>query len=285
MVTPTKREVLKYGIEEEKNFLKGITKPLGDYYHQFLRAYGNPDRGLREAYTLLQYLEEIWPIFVEKRSEISVFFSYIQEEKKIISELTKYKGEAEQIIKGVIKRGRETLYPEEVSALAYIFPNLRIYVDYVAGRDNLTYKFLDGREIKEIIEEFRPTVESFERKIILNDNCSFYMGEPEKYSFLTLFVIDAYDNSLLRMILKAKSDDKIEEILKIYSPTKGLTEILFSVGDKIKEYNKKSLRDRKERLELCLPRNLARRPKLIDNGLKFSSYVEEIYGKNLFYTI
>jgi hypothetical protein len=158
-------------------------------------------------------------------------------------------------------------------------------VDYVAGRDNLTYKFLDGRGIKEIIEEFRPTVESFKRKIILNDNYSFYMGEPEKYSFLTLFVIDAYGNSLLRMILKAKSDDKIEKILKEYSPTKGLTEILFSVGDKIKEYNKKSLRDRKERLELCLPRNLARRSKLIDNGLKFSSYVEEIYGRNLFYTI
>jgi hypothetical protein len=290
MIKPTEREILKGSIEEESNFLKGVLRPVGDYYHEFIRGYGKEDRGLKEALELIEYLEEdVWPIFVKNRTQVGLLFPYVQKETEIINKLTNNIKEATQLIKKTVESGRTTLYPEEVARLVYDFQNPRIYMDYAAGRNHLTYQMLDGRRLTDVLQEFRPTVEAFERKVISNNdspNFTFYMGRIEEYSFLILFTIDAYDNSLLKKLIEVTSEAEKEEILKWYSPFSGLNKILFSVEKEMIKYNRKSLRERKERMNLCLPRgSLAQRMKIIDGGAKFLSYIQEIYKKrgNLYY--
>jgi len=286
MIKPTEREILKSIIEEETNFLKGVLRPVGDYYHDFIGAYREDDRGLRKAIDLILYLkEDVWSIFVDNRTKVGFRFPYVRKETEIISKLTKEIEEINQLIKEVASK-RTTLYPEEFAKLAYDFQNFRLYMDYVAGRDCLTREMLDGKAINNVLRRFRPTVEAFERKVISNDDPSstFYMGGIEDYSFLTLIIIDAYDNSLLRKLTEAKGEEEKEKILKEYSPLFGLDKILFSVEKEIKEYNRKTLRERMERKNLCLPRgSLSQRIKIIDGGARFSSYVKEIYGRDLFY--
>jgi hypothetical protein len=289
MIKPTEREMLKSSIEEENNFLQGVIRPLGDYYHGFVRGYGKEDRGLEEALELVEYLQcDVWPIFVKNRTQVILYFPYVQEEIEIINKLTKEIEETTQLIKKITEGGRTLLYPEEVSILAYNFQNPRIYMDYVAGRNRLTYEMLEERRLSNILQKFRPTVEAFKRKVISNNdfNSTFYMGGIEEYSFLTFFIIDAYDNSLLKKLTEATSEAEREEILKGYSPLSGLEKILFSVKEEIIKYNRKSLRERKERKNLCLPRgSLAQRMSIIDRGAKFLSYTQKIYGEkeNLWY--
>jgi len=289
MIEPSEEEKLKSCIEGENDFLQGIIRPLGDYYHGFIRGYGKEDRGLEEALKFIEYLEEdVWPIFVKNRTLTLLYFPYVQEEIKIINKLTKEIEETTQLIKKITEGGRTVLYPEEVSILAYNFQNPRIYIDYVFGRNHLTCEMLDGRRLIDILQRFRPTVEAFKRKVISNNdsNSTFYMGRIEEYSFLTLFIIDAYDNSLLKKLTEATSEAEREEILKGYSPLSGLEKILFSVKEEIIKYNRKSLRERKERKNLCLPRgSLAQRMNIIDGGAKFLSYTQKIYGEkeNLWY--
>jgi hypothetical protein len=189
------------------------------------------------------------------------------------------------LIEEVVNK-RTTLYPEEFAKLVYYFQNFRLYMDYVAGRGFLTREMLDGRATIDVLRKFRPIVEAFDRKLISNyDSYSnFYMGGIEEYSFLTLFTIDAYDNSLLRKLNEAKDEEEKEKVLKEYSPLIGLEKILFSVEKEIIDYNIKTLRERMERKNLCLPRgSLSQRIKIIDGGARFSSCVKEIYGRELFY--
>jgi hypothetical protein len=289
MIEPSEGEKLKSCIEGENDFLQGIIRPLGDYYHEFIRGYGKEDRGLEEALKFIEYLEEdVWPIFVKNRTLTLLYFPYVQEEIKIINKLTKEIEETTQLIKKITEGGRTVLYPEEVSILAYNFQNPRIYIDYVFGRNHLTCEMLEGEGLSNILQRFRPTVEAFKRKVISNNdsNSTFYMGRIEEYSFLTLFIIDAYDNSLLKKLTEATSETEREEILKGYSPLSGLEKILFSVKEEIIKYNRKSLREREERKNLCLPRgSLAQRMNIIDRGAKFLSYTQKIYGEkeNLWY--
>jgi hypothetical protein len=283
MIKPTEREILKSSIEEESNFLKGVLRPVGNYYHEFIRGYEKEDRGLEEALELIEYLEEdVWPIFVRNRTQVGLLFPYVQKETEIINKLTNNIKEASQLIKKTVESGRTTLYPEEVARLVYNFQNSRIYMDYTAGRNHLTYEMLDGRRLSDVLQEFRPIVEAFGRKVI-NDNDTlnfFYMGRIEEYAYLTFFTIDAYDNSLLKKLIEATGEVEREEILKGYSPLFGLNKILFSVEKEMIKYNRKSLRERRERKNLCLPRgSLAQRMKIIDKGAKFLSYSDEIYGK------
>jgi hypothetical protein len=291
MIKPAERAILKSSIEIESNFLQGVIRPIGDYYHGFIRGYGKEDRGLEEALKLIDYLKsDVWLIFVENRAQVSVFFPYVQKELEIINKLNKKIEEASQLIEKVTESGRTTLYPEEVAILVYDFQSPRIYMDYVFGRDYLTYEMLDGRRLSDILEKFRPTVEAFGRKVISNNNglaSTFYIVGTREYSFLTLFTIDSYDNSLLKKLTKATSEAQREEILKEYSPSLGLDKILFSVEKEMIKYNRESLRERKERKNLCMPRgSLAQRIRIIDGGRKFLSYIQEIYGEkreNLWY--
>jgi len=282
MAKPTEKELLRANVERELNLLKVALRPLGISYHDFVKAYGRRDRGLKEAIELIRYIkEDVWPVFINERSILALFFPYIQQETEIINKLAKEIEEAAQIVENSIKRGGTTLYPEEVSKLVHFFQNPRIYLDYVVGRDYLTHKLLGGKKINTILKEFKPVIEAFEGKLIkgCNSDYNFYMGSVEGYAFLTLFMIDAYDNSLLKRLVEAKSEEEREKILKEYSPSQGLNQILFSVKEKMIEYNRESLRERKERKNLCLPKGgLAQRAKAIDNGSKFSSYIQEIYG-------
>jgi hypothetical protein len=285
MIEPTGREILKSIIEGEINFLKGVLRPVGNYYHDFIGAYRKDDRGLRKATDITLYLEDLWPIFVDNRTKVSFRFPYVRKETEIIRKLTKEIEEINQLIKEVVNE-RTTLYPEEFAKLVYYFQNFRLYMDYVAGRDYLTLEMLEGKAIIDVLRKFRPIVEAFVRKVISNDDSfsNFYMGRIEEYSFLTLFTVDAYDNSLLIKLTEAKGEVEKENILKEYSPLIGLEKILFSVEKEIIDYNRKTLRERMERKNLCLPRgSLSQRIKIIDRGLRFSSYVKEIYGRDLFY--
>jgi hypothetical protein len=292
MIKPTEREILKSSIEEEINFLKGVLRPVGNYYHEFIRGYGKEDRGLKEALELIEYLEEdVWPIFVRNRTQVGLLFPYVQKEIEIINKLTENIKKANQLIKKTVESGRTTLYPEEVARLVYNFQNSRIYMDYTAGRNHLTYEMLDGRRLSDILQEFRPAVEAFKRKVIISNSDdltpTYYMGKIEEYSFLTLFIVDAYDNSLLEKLTEATSEAEREEILKEYSPLPALNKILFSVEEEMIKYNRESLRERKERKNLCLPKgSLAQRIRIIDEGARFLSYTQKIYGKkreNLWY--
>jgi hypothetical protein len=292
MIEPTSREKLKSIIEEEGNFSQGVIRPVGRYYHEFIRGYGKEDRGLEEALELIEYLEcDVWPIFVKNRIQVGLFFPYVRKEFQIINKLTEQIKKASQLLKEKIESGRTTLYPEEVARLVYDFQNPRIYMDYVAGRNHLTYEMLDGRRLSDILQEFRPAVEAFKRKVIISNSDdltpTYYMGKIEEYSFLTLFIVDAYDNSLLEKLTEARSEVEREEILKEYSPLSALNKILFSVEEETIKYNRESLRERKERKNLCLPKgSLAQRIRIIDGGAKFLSYTQKIYGKkreNLWY--
>jgi hypothetical protein len=89
MLEPTEREILKSTIEEETNFLRGVLRPVGNYYHDFIRAYREDDRGLRKAADLILYLEDVWPIFVDNRTKVSLRFPYVRKETEIISKLPK----------------------------------------------------------------------------------------------------------------------------------------------------------------------------------------------------
>jgi len=57
---------------------------------------------------------------------------------------------------------------------------------------------------------------------------------------------------LLRKLTETKGEEEKEKILKEYSPLIGLNQILFSVEKEIKEYNRKSLWERKERKKFVL---------------------------------
>ena len=289
MVRPTEREITRAIVGEELNLVKLALRPLGDYYHSILRGYGKPDRGLKEVLNWLLYTKnEIWPFFIEKRTEVSLSFPYIREEAEVLNKLTEQIKEVDETVKNVIESKRRTLYPEEFSDLTFNIQNIRIYMDYVAGRDYLTCKILEEEKVRSILEEFRPSIEAFERKLVKNDDYpfTFYMGRVEEYSFLTLFIVNAYSNSLLKSLLEAKSEEEMERILKNYSLSSGLNQILFSAREKMREYSRRSLRERKERENLCLPRSLVQRIKVIDKGSKFSSSVEKIYGSkdSLLYT-
>jgi hypothetical protein len=229
MIEPSEREKLKSWILGESNFLQGVIRPVGDYYHAFVRGYRKEDRGLEETLRLIEYLFDVWPIFVDNRTRSILYLPYVQEETEIINKLTKEIKETTQLIKKITECGRTVLYPEEISILVYNFQNLRIYMDYVAGRNRFTYEMLDGERFSDILQKFRPTVEAFKRKVISNNdfNSTFYMGGIEEYSFLTFFIIDAYDNSLLKKLTEATSEAQREEILKDYSPLSGLEKIYF----------------------------------------------------------
>jgi len=281
MIKPTEREIVKEVVKEELEFLRGGLIGVGEAYHNILRSYTR-DRGLEALKILYRYIkEDVWPIFVEKRSKLSFLFPYIaSSEVGILNELTKRIEKIGVMLKEIEKIGRKVFYPEEVSEILSYTQSLRIYMDYVTGRDYLTYEILDGKKVKEVLERFRPTIEAFERKLIKNNNSiTFYMGSSIEYAFLNLFIIDAYDNSLLRMLIKEKEEKEMENILKMYSPSQGLNQILFSTEEKMKEYTRKVLRERMERRDLCLPRSLAQRVRIVDSGSKLFSYIQEIYGK------
>jgi hypothetical protein len=57
---------------------------------------------------------------------------------------------------------------------------------------------------------------------------------------------------LLRKLTETRGEEEKEKILKEYSPLIGLNQILFSVEKEIKEYNRKSLWERKERKKFVL---------------------------------
>jgi len=283
MLTPTKREIVKEAVKEELEFLRGVLRGIGETYHNILRSYRKGDRGLKALETWYQYNnEDVWPILLEKRSKSSFFFPYTLREAEILNKLTKEIERIGIMLEEIHMSGRKVLYPEEVSEVLSCAQTSRIYMEYVTGRDYLTYELLDGKKVKEILETFEPTVRAFEKKLIRNipPASTFYMGTTIEYAFLNLFIIDAYDNSLLRMLMSAKKDEEVENILSTYSPSLGLNRVLFFTEGGMKEYAKKVLRERRERKDLCLPMSLAQRVKMIDNGSKFVSYIQEMYGKN-----
>jgi hypothetical protein len=115
---------------------------------------------------------------------------------------------------------------------------------------------LERRRLGDILEGSKPTIDAFGRKVVRNNNDSlitFDMGGIEEYSFLTLFAIGAYDNSLLKKLTEVASEEEREDILKEYSSLVGLDQILFSKRKEIEEYNRKSLRERKN---LCLTKEV-----------------------------
>jgi hypothetical protein len=293
MIEPTSDEILKVIVEDEMNSFKLTLIPFGELYHSTLKSYRNVETCLKNASTLLLYVMESWPILIHKRIKYSHFLPYIQKEVEIINKLNNEIEEANKIINNLNKESRKTFYHHEFSTLLYILQNCRTYTDYVVGRDYFTYKVLDVLDrkknimairetIKKIIKEFEPIIKAFQRKLIINNNYDmFYMGDVEKYSSLTHFISNAYDNSLLSKILEANNNEEIRKILKEYSPLQGLNRVLFSVKDKIIEFNIKSIREGKEIENLCLPRgSLAQRIKIIDKGKRLSDYIRKIYGED-----
>jgi hypothetical protein len=275
---PTKIEIEKSVIKDEIYFLNAVSKPIVDYYHNFIKAYRKDDRGLNDALEFILYMkEDVWPVFVDKRITSSFYFPYVNKEIEIIKKLNEELDENIKMIKEIMEK-RKTLYQDEFSKFAYHLQNPKIYMDYVAGRDHITYKILDGEQFCDIIEEYRPSIESFWRKLNIKDpTFNISQIKTEEYPFLTFFIISAYDN-LLNKLIEVGDEIKRKRILKNKSCYDGLIKYLFSVGEMIIDYNNSSLKERNERKDLHLFRNLAKRVELIGKDDLYNC-IRKVYEK------
>lgn len=282
MIQPSEREIMKKIAKDLSGLLIVATPATGEYYHNTLRSYRGRDRGLGALERWYLYVRGVWSVVMEEISEASYLFPYILKELEIINKLTKKIEEIGEMLKEISISGRRVAYPEEFSRALCNAQTLRIYMDYLVGRTYVSYKILDGWEVRKILEPIRRPLKAFQRKLIENNSSAsvFYMGDPREYGVLTCIVISAYDNSLMSRLLNAKNNEEREDILKTYSPLQGLDQILFSTEEEMEKYARNSLRERRERRDLCLPKSLAQRVKIIDNGSKLDSYIREIYGEN-----
>jgi len=222
-------EKAKEEIERELNVLKLIIKPYGILYQNFIRSYGDTDRGLGKFLQLFSYLrDDAFEIFLANRASVSYFFPYVKEEiTTILSRLGDGMKRVSQQIERAYEEGR-ALYPEDVVSLAIWTQNVRIYMDYSCGRDYVTLRLLEGENINRVLEKFKRNVESFLRKTL--DSTSYlhlYMSDVITYAFITLFIIDAYDSSFLREIKATKNWKEKVRVLREYAPLRGLKEFCF----------------------------------------------------------
>jgi len=163
-------------------------------------------------------------------------------------------------------RDPPVLLPEEFSEIAYHLGNWIIYMNYRYCYCGLREHALLGRDIREILEKYRGPLDAF-----LN-NTHFCMGERVfPFAFVTFFIIDAHDNSVIREYLKNKDITFLLE----YVPEKGLDEILFKKEKEVKEAFKNSLLHRTHRDKMCIPSSLKERINI--KKVKVEEYRSEIY--------
>ncbi len=280
------RELTRAIMEDVMEYLGTIIKPIGDYYHAMIRGYSNEDRGLSNAYELLEYLygeSKVWFNFVSRmarlsdgiRENLGVEDDFISKEFSIIEKISsRLEYDVKKSIVEALSRESKCLYPEEFSRIVDDFEKVRIYLDATHGRLKIMYDILETRNLKNTIEKYKNTVTSFLKKL-RNENQGynrFYMGKIADYSVLTFTIIDAYDNSFL---LKLKKEYN-EEFIHTYSPINGFDKVLFKLEEELKKENMGILRNRKEREMLCLPGALRRR--VYHLGIdKLLNYVREVY--------
>ncbi|MEM4461220.1 MAG: hypothetical protein QXI09_02485 [Candidatus Aenigmatarchaeota archaeon] len=268
--------------ENEKNVrlrtLKGeeqfynLTLPAMEHsYNHFLRQYSRRDRGLSEASFLLEYLfgengffpqlENITQFMQDKIPGMIVEVEVMENLKKeIVSLLLETYNRA-------LKRG--LLFPEEFSEMAVYFTTLIRYGEYRAGINEVRIADLKGN-LWELVYGYEPPVRAFIRRKI-HENNNYYRGENKEWWFLTFWIVDANDNSLLK---NRKSTNWRFTIS--YVPLRGIEETIFSPINLLKEEFRERVKNRQLEL-LCLPESLS----LSCDPIKVEKYYEEIYGKGI----
>jgi hypothetical protein len=278
MAKPTEIEKLRVIVEDTQILLRDVIKPCGDYYHNVMHSYFKEDRGLNELLNFLYYIApDANGVLSHMKKKLEMNSPYIpacEKNLEIMRKIEEGIDEVKKICKEAMKREIKTLLPQEFVRAMYHASNVRIFLDYLYASYSLIHDILiENKGIQEVLKKYEPTIKAFIEKKLKNED-EFYMGLLENYSFLTYFVIDSHDNSILRD-LKTRKDKKIL-IKKI--PEKGLEEILYKPREKVEEKMREALKWRAVE-KVCLPSMLANR---VDKG-KIVKYYKELYNASLTY--
>lgn len=281
MLESERKRQLGRVLEEERSFYFFTIKPLGDYYHEFIRSYGEEDRGLSKLLQLTNYLfpfepegnnsreEGVISGFKEMTLDLLLYIPAMKEELVIMKRIEDELSESlKKSLKGV-KRTPPVLMPDEVADVAFALSALRIYMDYRYAYNEIRSDILmRGKGLRSLLDRYKGVIRNFIRS--MEEGSDFYLGwKILPYSIVTFFSVDAHDNSLLRDFLK--TEDK--ELLLTYVPTKGLNEVLFEKKDSVMKKFRESLEYRRERKEMCLVSSLQSRLDL----KKLQRYYNELY--------
>ncbi len=281
-VEPTEREIYRKVLEEGEMLFDVSLKPLGDYYHEILRSYGK-DRGFSAFQRNLSYFYET---FSHLGILLTKYIPYFPGDEKLIGIYKRLERKLEDVGELLKERAKnQVLMPEEFVEVAYKLGNIRTFMDFLNGLVYLRKEILvNEKSVREIINKEKNILFAFLRKMYGRNNQydTFYMGKEKDYSFLVFFGIDAEDNSLLRNLLELEGNRKEQEnLLKSYIPEKGLNEVLFNKEEEVKEKFREALRFRREREEMCSPKNFALRI----NPQKFKNYLQVFFPERLSYVL
>jgi hypothetical protein len=279
-IIPTDKELYRAKLEKEERFFRATLKPLGDYYHEILRNYGR-DRGFSSLVGNLEYVVDNFGSFKDILIESKEDFPSNEKLLDIYKECWNGLEEIKKIIKESEKD--KVLMPEDFVRVMYLLGNVRILMDFSYALTLLRRKILvEEKSARKVLDndKYKKAIFAFLKKMKENSNYEqFYMGDEASYSMVTLVVVDAEDNSLLRNLLTQKGNEK--ELLRSYIPERGLKRVLFEKRSKVEEMFREALRHRKEKQKMCLPKNLASR---VDYK-KFRNYVNQLYPETSTYII
>jgi len=259
--------LLEKYLEEERNFYQNIPVLLGFYWDSaWLPAYSSDDRGYKQAVEFTKIIAGD-PNSVEKdtgvfgtltkiTSEQVSIIPATQKELSIMHELYKrYVEPTQKIVYEIVprdleKRKKQVLLPEEWIEVADNISRIRTYIDYRNGINFLRYwYFVSPRApIRNLIKTFRPATLAFIRKF----NQKFYLGSKEEWGFITLFAIDAHNNSLLPKLLKKRRKKDMERVLLNEIPEKGIREVILDFDkEKAKSIIEDILEKRTQKESFC----------------------------------
>lgn len=280
----TKKQIILRKLEEEKNFLSLAIKSSSFYYHDIIRNYSSEDRGLSSILQLIGYLYTIpedsndfnesglISQLENKTLESSIYIPAMMKELPIIKKMKEKTNGIVKIAYDAFSRDPPVLMPEEYSEIVYHLGNWIIYMNYRYCYCEFRRRALTKGDIREILEKYKGVLDAF------MNNTHFYMGEKVfPFAFVTFFIIDAHDNSVISEYLKNKNIDFLFE----YVPEKGLEEILFKKEEEVKKAFNDFLRYRVYRDKMCIPSSLKQRME----RKKVERYRSEVYSSSSFYLL
>lgn len=278
--------LLENYLEEERNFYKNVPVFLGFYWDSaFLPAYSSDDRGYKQALELTKVIagdptsvekdEGVFGSLTKLTSEQVSAIPAAQKELAIMGELyKKFVEPTKKIVYETVpseseKRGKLVLLPEEWIEVADNISRIRTYMDYRNGINFLRYwYFVNPRApVRNLIKTFKPATLAFIRKF----DQKFYLGPKEEWGFITLFAIDAHNNSLLPKLVENKS---VEKILLNEIPEKGIREVIVDFDKKrAKDMIEDILEKRTQKESFCSVNTL----RLRVNLKKLEKHAEKLF--------
>jgi hypothetical protein len=277
---------LERELEETIGVITPSIKPSGILYHNFLKSYRDPDRGLEQALQIYPVYADIWLTLVDKLSSLAPKLPYIMDEAEVLTKVRERFEKVGNILRTAAERGGP-LFPEEFAEILYSFSSFEYFLNYVFARLRVTLDVIKdilkgGKgDITPLLKKTSSVVYAFVNKVLSSSNRYnfFYMSEdPFLFAFIVLMATDAYTPCLLYTLTTAQNEREKLRVLKEYSLRRGLEELLFTTEASIIGYTRESLRKLTHREDLCLPRMLGSYMNAIDNSSRFLSYVKKLYS-------